>query len=178
MKLNKQTDNKKAQAEAEPATTTTENTDYIQIINDQQAQIAELTNITQKTRADFENYRKHTDEDLTRARQTATEKTVAKLLPIIDVLDAAMVGVPNEIQANDWVRGIESAHKNVIKLMSELGLSKHSVKAGDVFDHNIHEAILFDDGDGETEVITEVLRPGYDYDGSLLRPAMVKVGKK
>lgn len=176
MKLNKQADDEQSQVKSEQAAT--DNADYIQIINDQQAQITELTNIAQKTRADFENYRKHTDDDLSRARQTATEKTIAKMLPIVDVLDAAMASIPAEIQENDWVRGVESAHKNVIKLMSELGLRKHPVEIGDTFDHNIHEAILFEDGNGESEVVVEVLRPGYDYGDRLLRPAMVKVGKK
>lgn len=151
--------------------------DLIQVINDQQAKITELTNLVQHTRADFENYRKHTEDDLTRARQAATEKTITKLLPIIDVLDRATAAVPDELASNDWARGVVAAHKNVVKLMGELGLSVQPVQPGDQFDHNQHEAISFDDGDGEQEVIAEVLRPGYLYDGRLLRPAMVKVKK-
>ena len=35
--------------------------DLMQIINEQQAKLTELTNLVQRTRADFENYRKHTE---------------------------------------------------------------------------------------------------------------------
>ena len=33
------------------------------------------------------------------------------------------------------------------------------------------------DGEGDKEVIAEVLRPGYLYNGSIIQPAMVKVTK-
>lgn len=151
--------------------------DLIRVINDQQAKITELTNLVQHTRADFENYRKHTEEDLTRTCQSAAEKTIGKLLPIIDVLDSAMQSVPDGLADNDWAKGVAAAHKNVVKLMSDLQLVSQSVKPGDLFDHNQHEAILFEDGDGDKEVIAEVLRPGYIYQGRIIRPAMVKVKK-
>lgn len=152
--------------------------DLYEIINDQQAQITDLTNLVQHTRADFENYRKHTEADLERARQVGRETVVKKLLPIIDVLDLAMGSMPDELVDNDWAKGIAGAHKNLDKMMADLGLSHQDVKAGDKFDHNQHEAIALEDGDGEQEVISEVLRPGYLYHDIVLRPAMVKVVKK
>lgn len=151
--------------------------DLIQVINDQQVKITDLINTAKQTQANFENYRKHTEADMARARQLGEEKTVLKLLPIIDVLDSAMTTMPEKLADNDWAKGIMAAHKNLAKMMGDLKLAKQEVKVGDPFDHNQHEAILFDDGDGETEVIAEVLRPGYIYDGRVLRPAMVKVTK-
>lgn len=151
--------------------------DLIQVINDQQAKITELTNLVQRTRADFENYRKHTEADMTRARQVGEESVVKKLLPIIDVLDTAMAGVPDDLADNSWAKGIVGAYKNLTKMMGDLHLAKQEVKVGDVFDHNQHNAIQFEDGEGEQEVIAEVLRPGYLYNGSIIQPAMVKVTK-
>ena len=151
--------------------------DLIQVINDQQAKITELTNLVQRTRADFENYRKHTEADMTRARQVGEESVVKKLLPIIDVLDAAMASLPDDLADNSWVKGIAGAHKNLAKMMGDLHLAKQEVKVGDVFDHNQHNAIQFEDGEGDKEVIAEVLRPGYLYNGSIIQPAMVKVTK-
>ena len=83
--------------------------DLIQVINEQQAKITELINTAQRTRADFENYRKHTEADLARARSTGELSAVKKLLPIIDVLDMAMVSMPADLQDNDWAKGIVSA---------------------------------------------------------------------
>lgn len=152
--------------------------DLIQIINEQQAKLTELTNLVQRIRADFENYRKHTEADMARARQLGEESVVKKLLPIIDVLDTAMASLPDDLADNNWAKGIAGAHKNLAKMMGDLHLVKQEVKTGDVFDHNQHNAIQFEDGEGEQEVIAEVLRPGYLYNGQVLRPAMVKVAKK
>ena len=155
-----------------------EDQDLINVINDQQARITELTNMVQRTRADFENYRKHTEADLARSHKNGEESVIKKLLPIIDVLDSAMATVPDELAENDWAKGVVGAHKNLTKMMADLQLSKQAVKIGDAFDHNQHEAILFEDGEGDQEVIAEILRPGYLYNGAVLRPAMVKVTKK
>lgn len=152
--------------------------DLYDTINQLNADKANLINDLQRTRADFENYRKHTDEDIQRTSQQAEEKIVKKLLPVIDILDSATATVPDELADNDWAKGVAQAHKNVVKLMNELKIVPLEVKVGDKFDHRIHEAIAMEDGDGDTEVVSEVLRQGYDYNGSILRPAMVKVKRQ
>lgn len=151
--------------------------DLIQVINDQQAKINDLINTVQHTRADFENYRKHTEADIERASRRSEMKTIQKLLPIIDVLDAAMAHVPDELKDNAWAHGIESSYKNLDKMTKEMKLEKLSTKPGDEFNHEIHNAIQFEDGEGDKEVIAEVLQPGYTYDGLVIRPALVKVTK-
>lgn len=180
---NKQPDETQLQDQANPTTTADDaanstDQDLIQIINDQQAKITELTNLVQRTRADFENYRKHTEADLERSRQRGEESVIKRLLPIIDVLDAAMSNVPGDLSDNAWAKGIIGAHKNLAKMLTDLKLERQSVAVGDVFDYNQYEAILNDGGDGDREVVAEILRPGYLYDGRIIRPAMVKVAKK
>lgn len=152
--------------------------DLYDTINQLNAEKKSLINDLQRTRADFENYRKHTDEDIERASQRATEKVIKKLLPVIDILDSATATVPDDIKDNDWAKGVMQAHKNVAKLMGELKIAPIETKVGDKFDHNIHEAISMEDGDGDTEVVAAVMRPGYTYNGHVLRPAMVKVTRK
>lgn len=139
-------------------------------------QIAELTGLAQKTRADFENYRKHVQADIELAKQRAQQKMVNELLPIIDTIEAATANVPDEIATSDWVRGITAMRRNVEKLLADLQVQKISVDIGDKFDHNLHEAVVFEPSDDNDEVITAVLRSGYLYHGQLLRPAMVRVG--
>ena len=165
----------KEQTEATEAVKSSD--DLIQVINDQQAKINDLINTVQHTRADFENYRKHTEADIERASHRAENKTVLKLLPIIDVLDSAMAHVPDELKDNAWAHGIESAHKSLTKMTKEMKLEKITTKPGDEFNHEIHNAIQFEDGEGDKEVIAKVLQPGYTYDGNVIRPALVKVTK-
>ena len=61
--------------------------------------------------------------------------------------------------------------------MNELGLSKIQAENGAEFNPDFHDAISMEEGDGEKEVIAEELRPGYLYNGEVLRPAMVRVKK-
>ncbi|MDR0957076.1 MAG: nucleotide exchange factor GrpE [Candidatus Nomurabacteria bacterium] len=138
-------------------------------------QIGELTMVLQRVRADFENYRKRVEGDLARAKQVGEDKAIMKILPLIDVLEKATASVPAEIAENSWVVGIVGARKNLDKLMSELKLQIIDAKVGGDFNPDLHHAVQFDEGDGEKEVIAEVLQNGYKYGDAILRPAMVRV---
>ncbi len=77
--------------------------------------------------------------------------------------------------------GAQSVVKMYDKLEKNLaknGIEKNNSKAGEVFNPEVHEAIQFEDGDGETEIIAEELRAGYKLHGNVLRHSMVKVTKK
>lgn len=143
------------------------------------AKIQEITNDLQRVRADFENYRKRTESDLARARDVGEQKAVTKILPILDIFDQVFANLPNEIAQTGYGRGIILAEKNLIKVSKSLQLAKIPAKIGDTFDHNIHNAVQFDENsDGEHEVITEILQNGYTYGDLILRQTMVKVARK
>ena len=127
--------------------------------------IAELTNDLQRTRADFENYRKQMDAQKASAINLAKLDTVSKILPLLDDIDRAISVTPE----------LKPLEKTLEKTVSELSLSKIPSAPETEFNPEFHEAVLMADGEGEKEVISEVLREGYLYDGAVLRPAMVKV---
>ena len=128
--------------------------------------INELTNDLQRTRADFENYRKQTELQKENERKMVKLATVIKVLPILDDMDRAISSYAE----------LMPLKKSLEKTLNELKLSKVPAEKGTEFNMEIHEAISAE-GEGEKEVISEVLRPGYYYEGELLRPAMVKVNK-
>lgn len=132
------------------------------------ALVAELTNDLQRTRADFENFRKQVDAQKSQAMQVAKYATVEKFLPLIDDLSRAITAYPEQLKPLE---------KNFQKLLHSLNLQLIESAPGTEFNPDFHEAISIEDGDGDTEVILETLRPGYLYDGSVLRAAMVKVGR-
>lgn len=127
--------------------------------------IVELTNDLQRTRADFENYRKQMDAQKATAISLAKLDTVAKILPLLDDIDRAIAATPE----------LKPLEKTLEKTVGELGLSKIPSEVGTDFNPELHEAVLMLDGEGEREVISEVLRPGYKYGDKVLRSAMVKV---
>lgn len=133
--------------------------------NNAEAKIIELTNDLQRTRADFENYRKQMDAQKAQAMDFAKHQTVLKVLPLIDDIDRA-------IAVNEALKPLE---KSLEKTMSELGLTKVNSEVGTEFNPDMHDAVMMEESEGEKEVIAETLRSGYIYGGEVIRPAMVKV---
>ena len=120
----------------------------------------------QRTRADFENFRKQVDLQREQARALAKNATVLKVLPLLDDIDRAISTYPEQLGA---------LSKTLSKTLSELGLEKIDTSEGVDFNPDLHDAISMEEGEGEREVVAETLRTGYLYEGEVLRPAMVRV---
>ena len=143
------------------------------------AQVDELKMDLQRTRADFENYRKNTENRILSAQKIGEKKAILSLLPLIDDIERAISHLPNELENNPWAQNVVKMHKNLDKNLEKIGVKKIQSNIDTVFNPEIHEAISFDeDSDGENEVISENLRSGYEKDSEVIRPAMVKVTRK
>ena len=129
-------------------------------------QVGELTNDLQRTRADFENYRKQVELQKENERKMTKLATVYKVLPLLDDLDRAITSYAE----------LKPLAKSLEKTLKELGQSKVVAEVEGEFNPDLHEAVMAE-GEGEKVVIGEVLRSGYYYGGEVLRPAMVKVKK-
>lgn len=133
--------------------------------NELDVKIAELTNDLQRTRADFENYRKQMDLQKAQAAEFAKYETVKKVLPLLDDIDRAISATPE----------LKPLEKSLEKTLTELKLTKIDSEPGAEFNPDLHDAVMMEESEGEKEVIAETMRAGYTYNGSVIRPAMVKV---
>ena len=148
-------------------------------VDDSALQIAELTLDLQRTRADFENYRKRADLEKTAARESGQAAAILKLLPVIDNIERAITYTPEELKDNTWVQGVAGLSKHLDKSLTGLNLARIDAEPGTAFDPDFHEAIQFDeDAVGEQEVIDEDMQAGYTLSGHVIRHAMVKVTRK
>lgn len=139
----------------------------------------ELTSDLQRTRADFENYRKRVEQEKQNARTTGEASAVLKLLPVIDNIERAITHIPAEIADDKWVQGVAGLAKNLEKSLDSLHLKRIIAAPGTLFDPAFHDAIQFDeDAEGDHEVIAEELQAGYTLAGRAIRPAMVKVTRQ
>lgn len=146
------------------------------IIEQLNQQIDELTTDVQRTRADFENYRKRSELEKTQARANGQMATVIKLLPVIDSIQRAIAYAPNDIADHKWVQGIVSLTKQLDTILAGLDLKRIAADPGTTFNPELHEAVQFDeDAEGDKEVIAEELQAGYLLGGQVLRHALVKV---
>jgi len=139
----------------------------------------ELTEDLQRTRADFENYRKRVEAEKLIARESGQVCSILKLLPVIDNIERAISYLPEDLKENNWAQGVVGLVKNLEKSVDGLGLKRIVSSPGTIFNPDLHEAIQFDENSqGEQEVIAEELQPGYLLNDRPIRHAMVKVARQ
>ncbi|PKL31915.1 nucleotide exchange factor GrpE [Candidatus Saccharibacteria bacterium HGW-Saccharibacteria-1] len=146
---------------------------------DIEQQLIELTADLQRTRADFENYRKRSESDKSLAHESGQASAILKLLPVIDNIERAIKYMPEELKENKWALGIAGLVKNLESSLDNLNLKRIDATTGADFNPDLHEAILFDEGaEGEKEVVVEEMQAGYTLGGRPIRHAMVKVTRQ
>jgi len=116
--------------------------------------------------ADYQNLERQTQDDRARFAKLATELFVQQLIVPFDHLLMAAKHI------ND--KGLELVIKQFSQLFESQGLKELEV-LGKPFDATTMEAI--DTRDGEIDKVLEVIQPGYELNGIVIRPAKVIVGK-
>jgi len=141
--------------------------------------VAELTEDLQRTRADFENYRKRAELDKQMAREAGQASAILKLLPVIDNIERAVNYMPEELNENKWAQSVAGLAKNLESSLEGLKLRRIEATAGSAFNPDLHEAIMLDEAaEGENEIIAEELQAGYILNDHPIRHAMVKVTRQ
>lgn len=140
-----------------------------------QAKAAEYLDGWQRARAEFANARKRLEKQRAEAYKTAAVDHAAKLLPILDDFDRALVNAPKPIESDDWFEGIKLVRRKFQNIME--GLKVEPIEAvGQPFDPNFHEALSLKEADGvESGTVIEELLVGYRLGDRVIRPSLVNV---
>ena len=129
-----------------------------------------------RERAAFDNYKK---EDIKRFSQTHTRTMrnfLAKMLPIFDNFELAVLHTPEQAQKSEWFLGYTYIKKQFEDFLTEEGVQIIET-IGKEFDPRLHEAISAEgkeNNEGKVIVIEE-LQKGYTLGDYVLRPARVRV---
>jgi molecular chaperone GrpE len=136
----------------------------------------EYLELAQRTRADFENYRKRAAREAAAAQERGVAKLVRELLPAVDNLDRAVDAISaNGSGEDDLASGIKLVHAEVIAALSRAGVERFEPQ-GERFDPEHHEAVAQQPVEGaEAGTIVEVYQRGYRLGDSVIRPARVLV---
>jgi len=139
----------------------------------------ELENLLKKALADYQNLEKNIDKRITLKDFQMRKYLVEKFLPILDGIYmseqvADKMKIPKEMKA--WFDGVENMLDEVEDIFEEIGVKEIEVEKGDNFDPNVHEAITTVK-EGKDGKIFDVLQPGFEMDGEIIRPARVIVSK-
>ena len=61
----------------------------------------------QRSRAEFANYKRRTNQELADAHQRGATDALAKMLPMIDDFERALDNIPDDINDHSWVDGTD-----------------------------------------------------------------------
>lgn len=136
--------------------------------------VNELTEALQRERADGMNIRRQHSEQLANIRSHAIVEVVEQLLPVIDNFERSLKHVPDDLQNNEYVKGVKGVVKQFETVLTAMGVTRIPT-VDQPFDPHLHEAVGVEDGDGDTELVSEELQAGYQMANQVIRPAMVKV---
>ncbi|MBE0689390.1 MAG: nucleotide exchange factor GrpE [Anaerolineae bacterium] len=129
----------------------------------------------QRARAEFANYKKRIERELSENHQMSVGTAFKSLLPIIDDFDRALTSVPDDIKDSPWVNGISMVQRKLDKVLEENGVIAFD-PVGEMFDPNRHEAIGTDpETDAPSGQVTVTMQRGYLIGDRVLRPALVRV---
>jgi molecular chaperone GrpE len=139
----------------------------------------EYLELAQRTRADFENYRKRAAREAAAAQERGITKLAKELLPAVDNLDRALQATESDgaAQADNGtlVSGIKLVHADVIAALARAGIERFSPE-GERFDPQLHEAVAQVPAEGaESGTVVEVYQRGYRLGEVVIRPARVVV---
>ena len=141
--------------------------------------------LAQRTKADFENYRKRVARETSAALARGKADLARQLLPALDNLERALEA-GDDVKARDSALALRESHEVLVKGVAMVRDELHSRlesagvesfdPTGEKFDPQVHEAISVKPEDGtESGVVVETVEKGYRLDGQVLRPARVVV---
>ena len=131
----------------------------------------------QRSAADFQNWKRRTDQEKTEVGRTAEGAMTFEMLRVLDDFDRAFQALPMELRSLTWIEGVYMIGQKLYAVLQARGLSPIQA-AGEEFDPFVHEAVLRDEGAEGVEklVVVQELQRGYRFHDRVIRPTMVKVG--
>src|SRR5215211_339174 len=133
----------------------------------------EYLELAQRTKADFENYRKRVARETAEALARGKAELARQLLPAIDNLERALAAGEDASAHEALVRGVAMVRDELHSRLEGAGVEAFD-PTGEKFNPQLHEALSTKPGEGtESGVILETVEKGYRLNGQVLRAAKV-----
>jgi molecular chaperone GrpE len=125
-----------------------------------------------RLKAEFDNSRKRQERERARILESASEKLVQEILPVLDNLDRALES------EGDIREGVRATRDQLAEVLANEGLLPLA-SDGQPFDPNLHEAIMGQPSEDQEEgTVLQTFQRGYLLNGRAIRPAKVVVAKQ
>lgn len=168
----------------EAEATTTETPDQEEAQEEQspleiaQAELAQEKDKFLRLFAEFENYKRRTTKERIELYKTAGQEVLQAMLPVVDDFDRALNEFSNDTD-DVHVKGMILISNKFKETLKSKGLEEMTVKAGDTFDAEMHEAITQIPAPKKKLVgkIVDVVEKGYKLGDKIIRFPKVVTGK-
>ena len=127
-----------------------------------------------RARAETDNVRRRSQEDVAKAHRFGIEGFAGALLAVKDSLDAALTVENTSIES--FKEGVELTARQLDTVFEKFAI-KEINPVGEKFDPHRHQAISQVESDQEPNTVVSVLQKGYLLHDRVLRPALVIVSK-
>ena len=131
----------------------------------------------QRAEADLSNFKRRAEQERGDLMKFANSSLIGKLLPVLDDFDRAIGAVPEEARTQNWIEGIKLIDRKLRSFLEQEGVTPIEA-LGKEFDPYVHEAVMREDGEGDVDVVVEEFQKGYKLHDRVIRPTMVKVGRR
>jgi molecular chaperone GrpE len=150
------------------------------LLADAEAKRDEYLELAQRTKADFENFRRRMTAEVQAAGIRGKVQMARDVVPVLDDLERALeaAGLDPEGDSDDALaHGVLLVFRGLRETLNRNGIEVVD-PTGEKFDPNQHEALSTMPADGtESGVVAEVLQKGYRFGDQLIRPARVVVSE-
>ena len=138
-----------------------------------EARQAEMADVYLRAKADAENTRRRSEEEIAKARKYAVEGLAEDLLPVKDSLEAALA-LPNATP-EQMLEGVHATLRQLCAALERNKVAEINPAVAAKFDPHIHQAISVVPAAQEANTVVTVLQKGYLIADRVLRPALVIV---
>lgn len=141
------------------------------------AKHAEVSDAYLRAKAEAENIRRRSEEEISKARKFAVESFAESLLPVRDSLEAALAShaAKPDTPVETVLEGVTATLRQLTAALERNKVIEINPEAGARFDPNLHQAISMVPADQEPNTVVGVLQKGYSIAERILRPALVTV---
>lgn len=143
----------------------------------QESRSSELEQQLKRVAADFDNYRKRTEEEKKDLAAYIQAQTLLELTPVLDNFRRATEHLPTHLANDNWITGVLYIAKQLEQIFEQYGVTKIKT-VGESFNPHLHEAVSTEPSETvPAHYIIGELESGYMLNGQVLKPAKVKVSQ-
>ena len=181
---NAETENQQNETDNETKETVDENVDNKEETCEEkiaklELEVQEWKNSYTRKLAEFQNFTKRKETEVSEMKKYASEGIIVKLLDNIDNLERAENASAETKNFDALVEGVNMILRNLKYMLSEEGVEEVEADKGVQFNPYEHQAMMTEEKDDlDNDVIVQVFQKGYKLKGKVIRPAMVTVNKK